>query len=153
MITLDVRGLDGLQQQLDELQDVTLAVKALAAAARKAFKPVLETAKALVPVDSGDTREALRLAVKKPRGGEPVVVVGLKILATKTKETVLELSPARRWHWIEFGTAHMAAHPFLRPALDQNAQLVLDLLRVELNKSIARIKKRAAKAAAKAASS
>ncbi len=62
-----------------------------------------------------------------------MVFVGIRIGGTKSAKA---LPPARRWHWIELGTAFQAAHPFLRPALDQNASGVLDALRIELAKSI-----------------
>ncbi len=135
LVSFKLQGLDALQAQLVDL-GAQLGVKALAQAARQAFKPVLETARALVPVDSGELRDSLRLSVKKPSAGEMVVVAGLRIGGSKGGGQ--ELPPARRWHWIEFGTAHIAAHPFLRTALDQNASAVLDLLKAELVKSIAK---------------
>lgn len=140
---LKLDGLAGLQAQLLDLGDTKLGVKALASAARQAFKPVLEAARALVPVDTGELRDALRLTVLKPKGGDAVVVVGLRI-GSGTKGSK-KLPPARRWHWVELGTVHMAAHPFLRPALDQNAQGVLDALKDEIAKSIAKIQRKAGK--------
>lgn len=127
-------GMAALQEQLTNL-GAELGVKAMAQAARQAFKPVLEAARAMAPVDTGELRDSLRLSVKKPRAGDGVVVVGLRIGGSKGAKG---LPPARRWHLAEFGTAFQAAHPFLRPALDQNAAAVLELLKTELVKSIAK---------------
>jgi HK97 gp10 family phage protein len=131
-LKIKVEGLAALQAQLVELGG-EMGVKALAQAARKAFKPVLESAKGLVPKHSGALRDAIKVSVLKP-GADSVVVVGLRIGGGPKGSK--ELPAARRWHFIEFGTAHMAAHPFLRPALDQNAAKVLEDLKTELAKSI-----------------
>lgn len=137
-------GLAALEKQLLEL-GAQLAAKALAQAARRAFAPVLETAKALVPRDSGALADSLRLStVYGP--GDAVVRVGIsigggharqaRIAAAVFGESQAEIPPARRWHFIELGTSKMPAHPYLRPALDGNVDRVLELLKVELRKSI-----------------
>ena len=158
MIQLKVHGLKELQAQLRALGD-ELGVKTLAAAARKAFKPVLEAAQAKVPVDSGALRESLRLAVKKSKNGDLGVVVGLRVsklaggqarvaAAAFNEGQIDAIPPARRWHFIELGTAELAPHPFLRPALDSNAPAVLEALKTELAKGIARALKKRAKGGA-----
>ncbi len=140
-VSFKVTGLDALQAQLDEL-GAEVAVRALARSARKAFEPVLEAAKSLVSADRGELREAISITTKKPSSGDAVVVVGLKI--GKGAAVAGSVSPSSRWHFVEFGTAHMPAHPFLRPAMDQNAEKVLELLKTELEKSITRALKRKA---------
>lgn len=42
------------------------------------------------------------------------------------------------WYWVEFGTSHAPAKPFLRPALRQNIQAVTDGFLSELNEEIAK---------------
>lgn len=153
LVEFKLTGLSDLQAQLEDL-GTELGVKALAQAARKAFQPVLDAAKAMAPAYSGALRASLKLKVAKPKGADDtVVVVGIKISggpkdssggALLGKE---ELPPARRWHFIELGTAKMAAHPFLRPALDANASAVLDLLKVEIANSIEKALKKRARAA------
>lgn len=149
LVEFKLEGLSDLQTQLARLgTDGELGRKALAQAARKAFQIVLASAKGMVPVYSGALREALKLTVKKPKGGDAVVVVGIYV-GKGAKDSAGgrllgrdELPPARRWHFVELGTAFMAAHPFLRPALDANADAVLGLLKTELAKSIARIQRK-----------
>jgi HK97 gp10 family phage protein len=146
-VTVQVRGLNVLLEQLNALQ-LELAAKALAKAGRAAFKPVLDAAKAMAPRDTGALADSLVLKVEKPKGDDGVFRVGIKIGKGKgAKQAKLaaaafgegqskSLPPARRWHFIELGTSKLAAHPFLRPALDQNANRVVELLKVELRKSI-----------------
>lgn len=40
------------------------------------------------------------------------------------------------WRFVELGTQHMRARPFLRPALENNSQAVSDRLVSELNKAL-----------------
>lgn len=157
MLSISVSGLSELQAQLTELRDVALAVKVLGVAARKAFMPVLESARSMVPMDSGELRDSLKLTVKKPGAGGAVVVVGLRIgkgtgarqarvaAAAFGEGQIRSFPPARRWHFIEFGTAKLAAHPFLRPALDRNAAPVLEALKTEIAKEIAKVLKKRAR--------
>jgi HK97 gp10 family phage protein len=146
-VSVQVHGLRNLLDQLTRLQ-AQLAAKALAKAGRAAFKPVLDAAKAMVPKDSGDLADSLKISVVKPTSENGVLKVGIKIgVGRKGKQAKLAaaafgesqskaLPPARRWHFIELGTSKMAAHPYLRPALHANEPLVLELLKGELQKQI-----------------
>lgn len=135
--SMQLKGLNSLQAQLSEFGAIA-AAKALSRAARRAFLPVLEAAVSMAPIDTGDLRASIRITVVKPKSGDAAVVVGLRF--AKVPLVPGKLPPARRWHFIEFGTAFIAAHPFLRPALDQNAKKVTDLLQAELNKEIGRLR-------------
>jgi HK97 gp10 family phage protein len=148
-VTVSVRGLRDLQAQLTEL-GAEVAQKTLAKAARKAFLPVLEAAVAKVPVDTGLTRDNIKIMVSKPRQGDSVVVVGLRIAKAPPRQRAdgsVASSPDWRWHFIELGTKSVPARPFLRPALDQNADQVVSGLKVELEKAIAQVLRKRAGAA------
>lgn len=145
--SLSITGLKDLQAQLLDF-GATMAVKILASAARKAFLPVLADAKSFVPVDSGALQDSIKVSATKPKNGDAVVVVGLRIGKTSLGR-LGELAPHRRWHWIELGTSKLAAHPFMRPALDRNAQGILDTLKTEIAKGIAAQMRKNARAAAK----
>ena len=43
------------------------------------------------------------------------------------------------WRFLEFGTSKMAARPFMRPSLAENAQKVSDTFTAELRKAVDRI--------------
>lgn len=155
MINLKVHGLKELQAQLKALGP-ELAGKALRTAARKAFKPVLAAAVARAPRPNGKTgatgatRDALRIGTAMPKAGESMLAVGLVLTGQGKKvegpavRKRKGLPPAHRWHFIERGTVHQAARPFLRPALDGNAEKVIGSLKVELQKSITRALKKKA---------
>lgn len=161
-MTLKVHGLAAVQDQLKAISN-ELSAKVLPQAMRAAFRRVQKTARELVPVDSGDMREAIRIAAGKPKTTRvDAAVVGIKIAAmtAKAKQARVaaavfnegqtkRLPPSRRWHFIEMGTKHQAPKPFLRPALDQNAQAVVDDMAGQLRKKIAAAAKRKSKGATK----
>jgi HK97 gp10 family phage protein len=155
---MKVYGLFELAQGLRDLEQELVGLgpkdgqKALRAAGRKAFKPVLDAAKAKAPIDTGLLRDHIRIVTQAPKDGAGVAVVGLRIAKAKTgapdSERPLDYqSPHWRWHFIEKGTSKKAARPFLRPALDENADVVVTTLKGELAKVIERVRKRRAKAA------
>jgi HK97 gp10 family phage protein len=149
-VSVEVKGLGKLLDQLNKLQ-AELAAKVLAQAGRKAFKPVLDAAKAMAPKDSGDLADSLKLSVVKPTSENGVLKVGIKIgVGRGSKQAKIAaaafgeaqskaLPPARRWHFIELGTSKQAAHPYLRPALEHNSGEVLELLKGELQKAIFKV--------------
>lgn len=156
---VEVTGLSDLQAQLENLS-ANLAAKTLARAALKAFKPVLESAKALVPVDTGLLRDSIRVKVVKPENpNATAVAVGLRIARGKgarasevkglrgsARKAAWRKSASWRWHFVELGTSSQAARPFLRPALNGNAHQVISLLRTELAAEISRAVKAKRKA-------
>lgn len=130
MITLKMEGLEGVKEAIRELGP-KLSGRALRAAARKSFAPVLERARQLAPVDTGLLRESIVLESRVGKGGtsaDAVVVVGLRIRAVRGAAKLGRKTKSAhwRWHFPELGTAKQAARPFLRPALDENAQQVVD---------------------------
>jgi HK97 gp10 family phage protein len=139
MLEMEVHGFKELYEKLEQLPE-RLAAKVLAKAARKAFKPVLADARGMVPQDTGALRDALRITVRKGRGNEPIRV-GLRIGAAKGGNADAALPPARRWHFVELGTATQAPHPFLRPALDRNKQAIVETLKTEIAKHLAKVAK------------
>jgi HK97 gp10 family phage protein len=166
VIKMETHGFLDVTEGLRALQDELVALGAnegrrtLQRAARKAFAPVLAAALAKAPVDSGLTKDNLRIATQKPQGGDSVVLVGLKVAKSKEKRTSKHgkgkapkqaTSPHWRWHFIEGGTASQPARPFLRPALDANAEAVVADLRTQLRKEIDRVVRKRAKAAKKGA--
>jgi HK97 gp10 family phage protein len=84
--------------------------------------------------------------VVRPSGNEHLRV-GLRVPAAKGAKRLGRgtHSPHWRWHFIELGTAKMAAKPFLRPALDSNAEAVVAALRAELAAGIQRAIRRKAR--------
>lgn len=162
---MSLKGLAELEQQLLSLKELG-GVKVLSAAGRKAFKPVIESAKARVRVDSAALKDAIKMTTKKAPKGNPkaVVAIGLKIQGPSRKSRklakvharmvkrrlisgpkTLGVNPRVRWHLEEFGTAKAGAHPYIRPAFDSNVQGMVETLKNALGKGVARaIKKQSA---------
>lgn len=145
-----VEGLDELLQNMADLQE-EIGKKKTDRLWRKvlgqAMLPVLETAKALAPVDSGQLKEHIYMKVQKPMArdkasmsykGEGIiarVTVGPKRQESKQigvvvkrgkQKTLYNHRPVALAH--EFGTAEIAPKPFMRPALSTNVDNVIQRL-------------------------
>jgi HK97 gp10 family phage protein len=75
---------------------------------------MLQDAESLVPVDTGRTKASLRADIKKDSKG-----VQVTIHAGKADDTA---------YFNEYGTVHMNAQPFMRPAFDKSADTYLDII-------------------------
>ncbi|MBB4857196.1 HK97 gp10 family phage protein [Novosphingobium chloroacetimidivorans] len=87
----------------------------------EALEPVAETARSLVPVRSGVTKEGIVVSGRLPDGGEAefngkAAFVGV-------------LEGGSFWGWfVELGTVKVRAEPFLIPAVDAETDHVFDIL-------------------------
>lgn len=147
---IKVEGVGELIAKLNEIATVATD-KVVARAARKAMVPVAEAARELVPVDSGDLRESIRLAAAKEEGriSAGIIMKGGKQsweIETGDGDETLTFSrrvdASWRWHFTEFGTSSRPAQPFLRPAFDQNRDAVLQIFTDEIRASIERAAKK-----------
>lgn len=149
MISMEVKGLADLERKLRAL-DAKLAGKVLTTAARKSFKPVLETARRLAPKDTGLLQKRIKVASGKDKdrnfvvglrlGNKPATLNRSKKKAAKKSGKTLKAEP-RNWAWYERGipSRGIPPKPFLRPALDKNASAVIERLKVELASAIERV--------------
>ena len=94
------------------------------------------------------------MGLRAPRDPDPNgVTLADEIVAvvrvSNAKDTaVAQIGPSRRAFyggWQEFGTAHHAAQPFMRPTLDQDGQIAVAALAVHLRAGLERAAKRLAK--------
>jgi HK97 gp10 family phage protein len=146
--TFKIEGLTELDEVLTELPKAT---------ARNVVKRVL-IAQAKPIKDEGE-----RLAPRLKGGLKASYTIGTKLSRRQKglhrKESMVEVfvgpGPAAKSVQTEFGNAHQAAQPHLRPAFDGNVMKVLegikDSLANEIEKARARLAKKAAKIAAKIA--
>jgi HK97 gp10 family phage protein len=145
-----VEGLDELLQNMGDLQE-EIGKKKTDRLWRKilaqAMAPVLETAKALAPVDSGQLKDHIYMKVQKPASrdkaslsyeGEGImarVTVGPKRQDSKVAGVYVKRGKQKNLYnhrpvalAKEFGTADIAARPFMRPALAANVDNVIQRL-------------------------
>jgi len=89
-------------------------------ALRVAAKPMRDQARANVPTDTGITRKDIQV-----RNEKIGIAVSVGLSANKGGRAYIG-----RFH--EFGTVHMKATPFLRPAVDENQGRFIEILKSEL---------------------
>jgi len=107
-VRFTIEGAAEMDRLLKELGP-RAASRAADRALRAGAKPIVQRAKELVPVDTGDLRDSITVQIERQRGASEkrVALVGF------TKPT------SRRAHLTEYGTAHSPAKRFMRPALDE----------------------------------
>ena len=166
MFELNIPDLDRLMKDLRELTP-KLQKRALTNALRKGARYVTKSAKARVPVDTGELRSAIVTRVNTRMGrrvGGAVVQVGIlggaRQYADTQKNRARVINRGKRKgifipsrvgqeyehgenqfyiRFLEFGTSKMAARPFLQPALKENINVVTQTAAAELRKAIDRI--------------
>ena len=116
---------DGIDEALDAVRRVVRPVndERIGENAAAALEPVAEDARRLVPVESGDLRDTIRVSVEYSGEGYTdgrMVVVGP--LAAGDARHVFYA------HFLEFGTITMRAQPFFGPAIAKHQELVFDVL-------------------------
>lgn len=141
----------------------------LVSAVRQAMRPALDAAKANVPTDTGALRASLRIEARRPNRKDKAskyIDQGDVAIATVTtapgkvlaKKSFKNLKTGKRQKGIEsdaraiameFGTAKVAAQPFLRSALESNSGVIVNDLSGQIRESIERYKARQAKKATK----
>lgn len=139
--SFQLEGFAEFEQQLREMAEGfrgnLVARNTLTPAAKAAMGSVLESAKARAPV--GDKprdaknpihmRDTIRLDSRIPNNkdkmSEYVNETDAVIAVVSVKKSAVSLAN-------EFGTSKMSANPFLRPALEQNADTVLTELKSQL---------------------
>lgn len=143
-----IEGLDLLDDALKELPKAT-ARNVLLRTLKEQGQPIKDAGERLAPRDEGGLQESYTVGTKLSRRQK-----GLH-----RKESMVEVfigpGPAAKAVQTEFGNAHQAAQPHLRPAFDGNVQKVLtgirDSLAEQIEKARARLAKKAARIAAKIA--
>lgn len=144
--TIGVQGLAELERKLEGLTN-ELAGKALYSALNVALTPVVKEAKQRALVASEPHRMGgitvqpglLASAIRKKRVPKREMVGELAQGAATGvyigKGTSQKIYP-RYWHFIENGTSKMAATPFLRPAFDNNINVMIAKFSEKLAKNI-----------------
>ncbi|MGL4270220.1 MAG: HK97-gp10 family putative phage morphogenesis protein [Plesiomonas sp.] len=136
MINIQIEGLSALSQALDELGN-EVASRVLARAGRKAMQPVRDAMRQSAGYDESNHGQHMRDTIKIRsirEDGERVIRVGPQMKAPHYIKARAQ----------EYGTTKQLAKPFIRPALDNNIQLVGDTLREELGAGIMRAQRRIA---------
>ena len=122
-VTFDAKGFRDIERALDGLGQPRDLRRLGKAALKRGAKPLVDRAKELAPKDQKDLERAIKV-------GEPV-----KAYRNRTPESVstfvgIDESQDRRLHIYaeaqESGRKDMKAQPYMRPALDETTQDVID---------------------------
>jgi HK97 gp10 family phage protein len=156
MATVQLTGFKELERELDNLSKA--AGKAvLRRAMKKSAQPLADLAQSLSPRDTGTLAESITVGVKlnnrQARMHKRMFKDDRSAIEMFVGPSYLRGDGGRHGHLLEFGTIKMRPQPFMRPAWDQDQRAMLDRLKEELwrelEKTIARAERRAARKAAK----
>jgi HK97 gp10 family phage protein len=138
-------------------------------ALKVAFEPVLQSAKAKAPKDTGQLAERIYMKVHRPNASdkkskyyEPGEIYMARVSASPLRDesrlhVVLNKRGKFQNVWRnkrpvavsqEFGNASTPQHPFLRPALESNINNVLGILSNSLQSAIEEVARKAARSKA-----
>lgn len=128
---LQTEGFSEFEEQLlllaQGMKADTVARNTMAKAAKEAMQVVYDTAVQMAPYDSSNPgpihlRDTIRLDSRIPtdkdRMSQYVEPTDAVIAVVSAKKSAVSLAQ-------EFGTSRISAQPFLRPALDKNAETVV----------------------------
>ena len=148
-------GFDEMEEALDDLEMATRK-SVTRRALKKSAQPLADLANSLAPRDSGRLAASISVSIKLD--GRQSKLHRRMFRSDKAAvemfvgPSYLAFGGGRHGHLLEFGTAHTAAQPFMRPAWDQDNRALLERLKVELwieiKKSMARAERKAARLAA-----
>lgn len=124
-----LHGLDGALAKIREVSR-EVATKGTRSAGTKAMRIVRDAARARARgLDDPETASNIAKAITtrydrkaSQREGGVVVKVGVAGGAKPVKGN----EDTGHWRLVEFGTSEMPAHPFMRPALSENTEKVVD---------------------------
>lgn len=142
------QGFAEMEKALAELTKAT-ARNVLVRAGTKALEPVAETMRTKAPEDAGDLKEAIDVGTKRPAkvkrhfndSRTVEIYAGVKVVGRGMPPQGTQQ---------EFGNERHGPQPFARPAWDQEQRPTLgrvgDELKPELDKAVARARRKAMKA-------
>lgn len=149
-VEVQIHGIDELNRKLKLLTSSKVAKRIARKAARQAMNIVRDTARVNAKmIDDPETVEKIWKNISVSGGktrnqNEIVMRVGVRGGASFSNKNPPKVSggDTRHWRWIEYGSAHNVAVPFMRPALNNNIQEVTNkfssVFEAELDKELAK---------------
>lgn len=126
-INVGIEGADEVAKLLESMGEAASII--LEQAAEAGGKVVLKDAKKRCPVDSGKLRASLHL--EKGKTKKPEIKQEVKISPGKTEYYGT---------FVELGTTRQAAQPFMRPAVDENKDIIAKAINQEVLRALRRIR-------------
>lgn len=136
MTSIKIKGLSELERAMKALPD-RLAKKHLTAAVRQGAKLIGTEARAFAvnSEDTGRLRRSITWFKMSRRASIHSVSFGIRPRSSSKKS---KDDPKNAWYWrfIELGTRHMPAQPFLRPAFEFNKRRAVGVISRVLRKGL-----------------
>jgi len=136
--TTTIRGLEELKRSLHILPR-NIQKNILNSAVRAGASKIAKNAKTKVPIDKGILKKAIKIKKRKPNNINFIkfqIGISMKNYGPKVKDPFYS-------HMVEFGTSKMTAQPFMRPALEEEAEDVIRIVEKRLNQRLDREIKKA----------
>ena len=150
--TFSIEGLRNLEAAFEEIGNVNQRKASARRAMKKAAQPIAEKAQSLAPREFGTLGESIVVGTvlsKRQRGQHRKMFRDDRAAV----EMFVGAGPLSSAHNQEFGNEKIAPQPFMRPALDATAtgylSTIKDELWADLQKTVARAERKAARLAAK----
>lgn len=149
-VSWEVQGLDELDKKLTQL-GAEIGLKAFRKAARAAMKPVKEQMSQTAPFDEGkntstkDGASKQEIAAKTQHLRDKISITTKKLDKKGGKKNALSVrvgptkAHSQKAIAAEYGTQKQSATPFIRPALYDNRELVVNTMKTKLAAEIARL--------------
>ena len=150
MATFKIEGLRDLEEAFKQLENVNQRKASARRAMKKAAQPMADDAQNLAPRQFGVLGESIKVGTvlsKRQRALHRKMFRDDRAAV----EMFVGAGPLSSAHNQEFGNEHNPPQPFMRPALDNNAQGYMDTIATELWADLDATAKRAARKAAKLA--
>jgi HK97 gp10 family phage protein len=136
----EIKNLTGFKELAAALKELGPRVgrKHLRGSVAKGATIVRTEARNLAPVDTGEMRKDIQ--VKRERSPDNVASYSVFVRSGKKSRLAGRARNVDRdsfyWKFVEFGTAKMAARPFMRPAFEAKKEEAVDAIGAELDKRI-----------------
>ena len=115
-----------LDSAIDQVQRA-ISGAALEAVLRDACQPMLEQAINMAPMRTGELRRDIQMTTRHKSNSATAVVEALDSgVGGKSHEAV----------FVEFGTVHQVARPFMRPAFEVNKKAIQNAVEQHLNRAL-----------------
>ena len=127
MADLNIKGLAELNAKLSTLPQ-RVKNNILRGALRAGGNELVKAAKANVPVRTGALKYSIKVSPRKGNVNMVAVAVQAGVLTIAKRKKTAALQDAFYARFVEYGTAHSRAKPFMRPAAESGSQAAIDAM-------------------------
>ncbi|KVU27558.1 HK97-gp10 family putative phage morphogenesis protein [Burkholderia ubonensis] len=132
MSSVQVLGLADLRADFEKLAKAQ-STKALRRATVAGAKVIRDAARARAPKRSGKLRRNIVSAALRQKDAPGLATAGVRV---RSKGKGDSPTNAFYWRFVELGTQHMKAEPFMRPAFDASLAQAEGAIRTEIARAI-----------------